>query len=194
MFDIKKAIADILESLIEPMDSKQIYDILELPPNPEMGDLALPCFKLSKIMRRSPVQIAQELADKLQGAEYIERAEAVSGYLNIFYDRNVFIKEVLSSAIKENSKYGSQDIGKGRTVVIDYSSPNIAKPFHIGHLRSTVIGNSLYKIFNFMGYKCVGINYLGDWGTQFGKLIVAYKKWGSREKVEKDQIKELMSL
>jgi len=194
MLDFKKVIADKLEKLIEPMDSNQIYDILELPPNPEMGDLALPCFKLSKIMKRSPVQIAQELAEKMQGAESVEKVEAVSGYLNIFFDRNVFIKEVLASAIKEKDKYGSQDIGKGKTVVIDYSAPNIAKPFHIGHLRSTVIGNSLYKIFNFMGYKCVGVNHLGDWGTQFGKLIVAYKKWGSKEKVEKDQIKELMSL
>jgi len=194
MLNFKKAVADVLDNIIEPLDSQQIFDILELPPNPEMGDLALPCFKLSKIMRRSPVQIAQELAEKLQVSEYIDKVEAVSGYLNIFFNKSAFIKEVLESAIKEKDKYGSQDVGKGKTVVIDYSAPNIAKPFHVGHLRSTVIGNSLYKIFEFMGYNCVGVNHLGDWGTQFGKLIVAYKKWGSREKVEKDQIKELMAL
>lgn len=194
MLNFKGKIAELLNEIIEPLDTKQIYDILESPPNPDMGDIALPCFKLSKIMRKSPVQIAQDLLEKLPKSEYIERTEAVSGYLNFFFNRKIFMHEVLCHAIAEKHKYGSQDIGKGKTIVIDYSAPNIAKPFHVGHLRSTVIGSALYRIFEFMGYDCIGVNHLGDWGTQFGKLIVAYKKWGSREKVEQNEIKELMTL
>ncbi|HEX3030272.1 MAG TPA: arginine--tRNA ligase [Clostridia bacterium] len=194
MFNTRSIVSELLNKVIEQMDEKQIHDILETPPNPEMGDLALPCFKLSKILRKSPVQIAQDLAEKFPGSKYVDRVEALSGYLNIFLKKEAFIDETLKSILKEKESFGSQDIGHGRNIVIDFSAPNIAKPFHIGHLRSTVIGNSLYNIFKFNGYNCIGINHLGDWGTQFGKLIVAYKMWGSKEKVEKEQIKELMSL
>ena len=161
------------------LDTEEIYDMLEVPPNPEMGDLALPCFKLSRIMRKSPVQIAEELAAAIEANEHVERIESVSGYLNFFLNKSKFIKETLTHILEAGERYGSSDTGKGKTIVIDYSSPNIAKPFHVGHLRSTSIGNSLYRIFEFMGYRCVGINYLGDCGTQFGKLITAYKHWGS---------------
>lgn len=194
MVDIKQKISEILNEIIESMDAGEIQAMLESPPNPDLGDFALPCFKLSKVLRKAPVQIAQELLDKLPKSEYIERAEAVSGYLNLFVNRPVFNKEVVGGILGEGEKFGSRDVGKGRNVVIDYSAPNIAKPFHIGHLRSTVIGNSIYRIFRFMGYNSVGVNHLGDWGTQFGKLIVAYKNWGSRDKVEQDQIKELLAL
>ena len=194
MIDIKQKVADILSEKIEGLSTEEIYELLEYPPNPDMGDVALPCFKLSRIFRKSPVQIAEDLMNNIQLPDSIEKAEAVSGYLNFFLNKSIFIREVLETIINKGDKYGSRDIGKGKNSVIDYSSPNIAKPFHIGHLRSTVIGNSLYKIFEFMGYNCIGINYLGDWGTQFGKLIVAYKKWGSKEAVENGQIKELMSL
>lgn len=194
MLDIKQEVVDILNNKIESLKPEDIYEMLEYPPNPEMGDVALPCFKLSRILRKSPAQIAEEMVNTIELPDSIEKVEATSGYLNFFLNKTKFIKEILSLAINEGDKFGSQNIGKGKNIVIDYSAPNIAKPFHIGHLRSTVIGNSLYKIFDFMGYNCVGINHLGDWGTQFGKLIVAYKKWGSKEAVESGQIKELMSL
>jgi arginyl-tRNA synthetase len=194
MLDIKQKIAEILNEMIESMDTAQIQAMLESPADSNLGDFALPCFKLSKVLRKAPMQIAQDLLEKLPKSEYIERAEAVSGYLNLFVSKPIFSSEVVGGILEEGEKYGSRDIGKGRKVVIDYSAPNIAKPFHIGHLRSTVIGNSIYRIFKFMGYNSVGVNHLGDWGTQFGKLIVAYKNWGSKEKVEQDQIKELLAL
>ncbi|HHV59864.1 MAG TPA: arginine--tRNA ligase [Clostridiaceae bacterium] len=193
MFDIRRKIAGILCDVVD-LSVDDIYSMLEVPPDPKMGDLALPCFKLSKILKKSPVIIASELVEKTPKSEYFEKMQAVSGYLNIFLNRKFFIREVLNEVLDRKELYGSSDIGKGKNIVIDYSAPNIAKPFHIGHLRSTVIGNSLYKIFEFMGYNCIGVNHLGDWGTQFGKLIVAYKKWGDRETVEKEKISELMRL
>lgn len=194
MIDVKQIVTDILSKKIENLNAEEIYELLEYPPNPDMGDVALPCFKLSRIFRKSPVQIAEELMNNIELSDSIERVQAVSGYLNFFLNKSIFIQEVLKTIISQEDRYGSKDIGKGKNIVLDYSAPNIAKPFHVGHLRSTVIGNSLYKIFEFMGYNCIGINYLGDWGTQFGKLIVAYKKWGNKEAVEKGEIKELMSL
>ncbi len=193
MFDIKNEVAKILYAATN-LKIDDIYKALEFPPESNMGDVALPCFKLSKIMRKPPAKIAQDLLDELPQNEFIEKAEAVSGYLNIFINRSLFIKQVLGKILDSRERYGSSDIGSGKTVVIDYSAPNIAKPFHIGHLRSTVIGGALYKIHNFMGYNCVGVNHLGDWGTQFGKLIVAYQKWGDKEAVEQNQISELMRL
>jgi len=194
MFNTKSIVLDLLKELIEQLDAGQISEVLETPPNPDMGDLALPCFKLSKILRKAPIQIAQELADKFPESKFVDRVEAVSGYLNIFLNKEAFINETLNWILAEKESYGSQNIGQGKNVVIDFSAPNIAKPFHIGHLRSTAIGNSLYKIFKCNGYNCIGVNHIGDWGTQFGKLIVAYKKWGDKGKIEKEQIKELMSL
>lgn len=194
MYDAKLEVSSLLASHVTGLESQQIYEMLEVPPNPEMGDLALPCFKLSKVLRKSPVQIAEEMAASIPQDEQIDRIECVSGYLNFFLNPSLYIKKILTYALEAGADYGSSDMGKGKTIVIDYSSPNIAKPFHVGHLRSTSIGNSLYRIFEFMGYQCVGINYLGDWGTQFGKLIVAYKRWGSEKAVKEGMIKELVAL
>lgn len=194
MLDIKRIVAKNISEQVSQLDIEQIYENLEYPPNAEMGDVGLPCFKLSRILRKSPNQIAQELASSITPSQFIEKVEAVSGYLNFFINRPLFIEKVVDRIMVEQDKYGSSDIGKSRNIVIDYSAPNIAKPFHVGHLRSTVIGNSLRKIFEFMGYNCIGINYLGDWGTQFGKLITAYNLWGSKQAVEEKGIKELMRL
>lgn len=172
------------------LDRSLLWDMLEYPPNEDMGDVALPCFKLSKILRKSPMDIASSLAKSIEISDGLQRIDAVSGYLNFYIDKKKFIKDVIESVLNEKDKFGAKNIGEGNTVVIDFSAPNIAKPFHIGHLRSTVIGNSIYKLLEFMGYRCVGVNHLGDWGTQFGKLIVAYKKWGKSE----ESIEELMKL
>ena len=170
-----------------------ILNLLEYPPDPAMGDIALPCFKLSRILRRSPVQIADALAPCI-GGDCVERAEAVNGYLNIYLSGAYLLSRLVPRILEEKENYGAPDIGQGRVVVLDYSSPNVAKPFHIGHLGTTVIGHSLKKLHEFAGYNCIGINYLGDWGTQFGKLILAYRMWGSREAVETGGIDELVSL
>lgn len=170
-----------------------ILNLLEYPPDPAMGDIALPCFKLSRILRRSPAQIANALAPCI-GGDCVERAEAVNGYLNIYLSGAYLLSRLVPRILEEKENYGAPDIGQGRVVVLDYSSPNVAKPFHIGHLGTTVIGHSLKKLHEFAGYSCIGINYLGDWGTQFGKLILAYRMWGSREAVETGGIDELVSL
>lgn len=170
-----------------------ILNLLEYPPDPAMGDIALPCFKLSRILRRSPVQIANALAPCI-GGDCVERAEAVNGYLNIYLSGAYLLSRLVPRILEEKENYGAPDIGQGRVIVLDYSSPNVAKPFHIGHLGTTVIGHSLKKLHEFAGYNCIGINYLGDWGTQFGKLILAYRMWGSREAVETGGIDELVSL
>lgn len=171
----------------------ELAGMLEYPPDAGMGDLALPCFKLSKTLRRAPVMIAQTLAEHLD-CDCIESAEAVNGYLNIRLSPAYLTSHVLCAVLEKKEKYGAPEIGKGKKVVLDYSSPNVAKPFHIGHLGTTVIGHSLKKIHEFAGYDCFGINYLGDWGTQFGKLILAYNTWGSKEMVEQGGIDTLVEL
>ena len=176
-----------------PLTAAEIADMLEYPPDAGMGDLAFPCFKLSKALRRAPVQIAATIAENLAGGA-IGSAEAVNGYLNIKLDNAYLAANVLPEILEKKENYGAPDLGKGKTVVLDYSSPNLAKPFHIGHLGTTVIGHAIRKLHEFAGYKCVGINYIGDWGTQFGKLIVAYKKWGDRETVENGGVDALVDL
>ena len=175
------------------LSADDVFLMLEYPPDKTMGDLALPCFRLSKSLRRSPVDIAKTLAEAISCEEFSE-VTALNGYLNFRIDGTAFAKRVLADVKAKGEKYGASDEGVGKTVVLDYSSPNVAKPFHIGHLGTTVIGHSLKLLHEFCGYKCVGINYLGDWGTQFGKLIVAYKKWGNREKIEQGGVDELVSL
>ena len=172
---------------------KDISMMLEYPPDTSMGDLALPCFKLSKTLRRSPIQIAQIIAEGIIDPA-IKKAEAVNGYLNISISDTYLADVLCGEILTKGNKFGSADIGNGKTVVLDYSSPNVAKPFHIGHLGTTVIGHSLKKLHEFVGYNCVGINYLGDWGTQFGKMIVAYKKWGDREDINAGGIDKLVEL
>ena len=199
MLQIKALIADgILEGVksIAPqsdMTAEDVLGLLEYPPDPAMGDIALPCFKLAKTLRRSPVQIASTLAPLVSG-EAIERAEAVNGYLNIYLSGAYLANKLVPEILTKKERYGAPDIGQGKTVVLDYCSPNLAKPFHIGHLGTTVIGHALKKLHEFVGYKCVGINYVGDWGTQFGKMMVAYKKWGDRKTVEEGGVDALVDL
>ena len=166
-------------------------EAVEVPANEDMGDYAFPCFRLAKVMRKAPPLIAKELAEKLEKPDFISDICVVGAYINFFTDKSTLVKEVLLKVLEKDGDYLKTDIGSGRTVVFDYSSPNIAKPFHVGHLRSTVIGNALYSIYKALGYNCIGVNHLGDWGTQFGKLIVAYKRWGDKETVEREDVKEL---
>lgn len=167
--------------------------IIEIPKDRKMGDYALPCFTYAKMLHKSPVMIATEIKDSLND-ELFEKVEVVNGYVNLFINKNVLANSTIYEIIKDGSNYGNSDIGKNKTIVIDYSSPNIAKPFGVGHLRSTVIGNALRNICEKNGYKVISINYLGDWGTQFGKLIYAYHRWGNEEEVRKHPIDELKRL
>ena len=175
------------------LSADEILAMLEYPPDRTMGDIALPCFRLSKALRRSPIQIAELLAGSIKCEEF-SSITAVNGYLNFKIDGTAFSRRVAGEVLSLGDKYGSPMNGEGKTVVLDYSSPNVAKPFHIGHLGTTVIGHSLKLLHEFAGYKCVGINYLGDWGTQFGKLIVAYKKWGDKATIEQGGVDELVKL
>ncbi len=186
-----------LSRLWPELEKTQIETGLEIPKDKKMGDFAFPCFRLAKTMRKAPNMIAQELKNKLEGETIFEKVEVVGPYLNMTIDKKWLAGFVLSQfdeAEKEGKAYGSSDEGNGKTVVLDYSSINVAKPFHIGHLRTTVIGNSLTRIHQFLGYNTFSINYLGDWGTQFGKMVVAYRKWGDEEMVKKDGIRYLVSL
>ena len=175
------------------LSADEIFSMLEYPPDKTMGDIALPCFRLSKSLRRSPVQIAETIARGISSPEFAS-VSAVNGYLNFKIDGTAFSKRVVGGVLSAGDNYGSPNCGEGKTVVLDYSSPNVAKPFHIGHLGTTVIGHSLKLLHEFAGYKCVGINYLGDWGTQFGKLIVAYKMWGDKATIEQGGVDELVKL
>ena len=189
----EKVLAAIVANFGETtVTENELAQMLEYPPDTTMGDVALPCFKLSRSLRRSPVQIAQIIATGLEDAS-IKHAEAVNGYLNISIS-DEYLSSISSEVLAKGDKYGSATFGEGKTVVLDYSSPNVAKPFHIGHLGTTVIGHSLKKLHEFVGYDCVGINYLGDWGTQFGKMIVAYKMWGDRDAINEGGIDKLVEL
>ena len=187
--DYKNYIAEKLN--VNGIEKQELASFIETPPNTEMGDFALPCFKLAKIMRMPPVKIAENLAEQFVLDEHISGCTPINGYLNFKINREGFAFSLLKSIIEKGDDYGRSDIGDGKTICIDYSSINIAKPFHIGHLSTTVIGSALCKIFRFLGYKVVGINHLGDYGTQFGKLIVAYKRWSSKEAVLEGRLKEL---
>jgi arginyl-tRNA synthetase len=199
MLTIKKRIAEkILSAVLEiaptaELTADEIVGMLEYPPDANMGDLAFPCFKLSRSLRRAPAMIAAALVESLSD-DCIGHAEAVGGYLNITVANDYLATTVLPEILAKGDRYGAQTFGEGKKVVLDYSSPNVAKPFHIGHLGTTVIGHSLRRLHEFAGYDCFGINYLGDWGTQFGKLIVAYRLWGSREMVEEGGIDKLVEL
>ncbi len=190
--DYKKYIAERIK--IDGVTPEEIASYLSVPPTSDMGDFALPCFKFAKILRKPPVQIAEDLKNAYPTDHVICGISAVNGYLNFSIDRTAFVKTTLDKIAEEGEKYGSDTIGKGKTICIDYSSINIAKPFHIGHLSTTVLGGALYRILSFLGYKTVGINHLGDYGTQFGKLISAYKRWGDKETVQKGGIRALNEL
>ncbi len=191
--DFKTEVAGLLAKTAD-ISLEEALATVEIPANKAMGDFAFPCFRLAKVFRKAPPLIAQEIADQLGQPDFIDKVQVIGGYVNFFMKKGVYAQEILSKVLEEKENYGKSNMGAGKTIVIDYSSPNIAKPFHVGHLRSTVIGNAIYKIHQGLGYHCVGVNHLGDWGTQFGKLIVAYHNWGSKEAVEANGIQELMRI
>ncbi len=194
MQEVKTIIAEKIAGLLnhEELTAEALSSFIEKPTDSSMGDLALPCFRLAKTLRSAPPKIASELKEKLGVLPFITKTEAVGGYLNFFIDSSYYSS--LLNSIVDDPDYGRSEIGKGKTVCLDFSSPNIAKRFHLGHLGTTVIGNSLRNIYNFCSYKTVAINHLGDWGTQFGKLIVAYKRWSSKERVDERGINELVDI
>ncbi len=190
--DYKKYIAERIK--LDGVEEDEIYSSIALPPNSEMGDYALPCFKFAKVLRKSPAIIAEDLKSAYITDDVISEVSAINGYLNFKVNKIGLTKAVLNDIITEGAIYGSSVVGSGKTICIDYSSVNIAKPFHIGHLSTTVIGGALYKLYKFLGYNVVGINHLGDYGTQFGKLICAYKHWGNKDEVERGGIHAINDL
>ena len=174
MISYKEQIAQILSAQIEGLEKEEIVNMIETPADSKMGDYAFPCFKLAKILRKAPPMIAKNIAEAVSDNDIFDKVENVNAYVNMFISKEAFAREVVTEAVAKGDDYGRSDIGQGRKVIVEYSSPNIAKPFHIGHIRSTVIGNSIYKIYDFLGYDTMRINHLGDYGTQFGKMICAY--------------------
>ena len=201
MLDIKKEISEQIAKTIENIEAKEIYAYIEIPKDTRNGDYSFPCFRLAKILRKAPQEIANGIKEKLEqngatNSELIEKVDIVGGYLNFYVSSKIFTKEVLEQ-ISNNAKFGVEiedEKNKEKNIVIDYSAPNIAKPFHIGHLRSTVIGAALYNIYKYLGYNVIGINHLGDYGTQFGKLIEGYKRWGEEYNIDSDPINELTKI
>ncbi len=199
MMDMKRRIADLAGSMLKKAFPQaeglpeDLYALLEVPPDSAMGDYAFPCFKLSKALRLAPPLIAKTLAEALD-ENGVARVECAGGYLNFFFDRETLARDLLSAILAAPEKWGSSDEGAGKTVCLDYSSINIAKRFHLGHLSTTVLGNALKRIYDFQGWHTVSINHLGDWGTQFGKMICAYKKWGEKDAVEQGGVDEMTRL
>lgn len=192
MKNFKQIIAKQISKTIE-INAKELEGYIETPKDSKNGDYAFPCFRLAKELRKAPPAIANEIKEKIEPVEEIEKVEVAGGYLNFFINKSTLAKEVLGE-ISKTEQYGKSIVGEGKNIVIDYSAPNIAKPFHIGHLRSTVIGGALYNIYKYLGYNVTGVNHLGDYGTQFGKLIEGYKMWGEEYDIEKDPINELTKI
>ncbi len=190
--DFKQIIAKQISKTID-INEEELESYIETPKDSKNGDYAFPCFRLAKELRKAPPAIANEIKEKIEAVEEIEKIEVAGGYLNFFINKSILTKEVLEE-ISKAEQYGKSEIGKEKNIVIDYSAPNIAKPFHIGHLRSTVIGGALYNIYKYLGYNVTGVNHLGDYGTQFGKLIEGYKMWGKEYDIEKDPINELTKI
>ena len=193
MIDFKQIIAEKISKASE-ISENEIYSYIEIPPNSEMGDYAFPCFKLAKSLKKAPPVIAGELKEKIELDGNIEKVEMAGGYLNFYINKLKLAETVLTEIYEKGEKYGATNIGKDQNVIVEFSSPNIAKPFHIGHLRNTVIGNALYNIYKFLGYNVTGINHLGDYGTQFGKMIEGYKRWGNEYNFEENPIDKFMDL
>ena len=200
MLDIKKEISEQIAKTIENVEAKEIYTYIEVPKDTKNGDYSFPCFRLAKILRKAPQEIANQIKEKLEqngatNSELIEKVDIAGGYLNFYISSKIFTKEVLEQINNERFGVEAEDEkNKEKNIVIDYSAPNIAKPFHIGHLRSTVIGAALYNIYKYLGYNVIGINHLGDYGTQFGKLIEGYKRWGEEYNIDSDPINELTKI
>lgn len=193
MIDYKEIIANKLEVEDIGLKSEEIYKLIEIPPQENMGDYSFPCFQLAKTLRKNPAEISKDLASKLDLADFSE-IKNVGPYINLFLDRKKFENDVINTIIEKKEDYGKSDMGEGKTAIVEFSSVNIAKPFHIGHIRSTVIGDALRNIHEFLGYKTIASNYIGDYGTQFGTMIAAYKLWGDDEKIKADPIQELLNL
>lgn len=194
MIDFKQKIAEQISKTTN-IPQEQIIEYIEIPADGKMGDFSFPCFKLAKELKKAPQMIAQEIKDNIEFEDgFMQNIEVVNGYLNFYIMPQEYISNVLTEIANKKENYGESTVGKGKNVVIDYSAPNIAKPFHIGHLRSTVIGNAIYKTYKHLGYNCTGVNHLGDYGTQFGKLIEGYKRWGSEYNVEENPIDELTKI
>jgi len=194
MLKFKEEIAKLIAEVTQ-IDIKELESYIEVPPNSDLGDYAFPCFKLAKALRKAPQIIASEIKENIRIDEnIIEKIEIVGGYLNIYINKETLAKNVLKEISDKKDKYGASTIGQGKNVVIDYSAPNIAKPFHIGHLRSTVIGGALYKIYNHLGYNSVGINYLGDWGLQFGKVMAGYDMWKDEYDFTQNEIQSILKI
>ena len=193
MIDLKNVIAEEIYDEALGLSKEDIISMLEIPADESMGDFAFPCFRLAKVMHKAPQMIAGDIAQRIGNADCFEKVEQVNAYVNIFIKRAFFASELIKEIVADGADYGKSDIGNGKTVIVEYSSPNIAKPFHIGHIRSTVIGNAIANLYEDLGYNTIRINHLGDYGTQFGKMIVAYRKWGSEEELKKNPIKTLLS-
>ena len=194
MIEIKKQIANQIGKIIN-LEADTLESFIETPPDDKMGDYSFPCFRLAKELKKAPQMIAEEFAEKIQlDSEVISKVEVVGGYVNFFVKPEVISRSVLEAIHQEKENYGKGKEGEGKTVVIDYSAPNIAKPFHIGHLRSTVIGGALYNVYQALGYRTIGVNHLGDYGTQFGKIIEGYKRWHDEYDIEKNPIDELTKI
>lgn len=193
MKDFKEIIAKKLENEDIGLSYDEIYNLIEIPPQDDMGDYSFPCFSLAKVLRKNPAQIASGLAEKLEIEEF-EKIESLNAYLNFYVDRSLYENLILNEILDKKEDYGKSDEGKDKNIVIDFSSVNIAKPFHIGHIRSTVQGDAIRNIHEFLGYNVIATNYLGDYGTQFGTMIAAYKLWGDENAINKDPINELLKL
>ena len=193
MVNFKQQIAGMIAEVTK-LNEKELETYIETPKDSKNGDYAFPCFRLAKELKKAPPVIASEIKENIQIDEKtIEKVEIAGGYLNFYVNKNLMTQEVLEE-IANGQDYGRANVENGKNIVIDYSAPNIAKPFHIGHLRSTVIGGALYNIYKYLGYNVIGINHLGDYGTQFGKLIEGYKLWGQEYDIEKDPINELTKI
>ncbi len=193
MVNVREEIGKLIAAQVEGITVEEAISMVEVPQDAKMGDYAFPCFRLAKTLRKAPPLIAKGIAEAISNNSMFEKVEQVNAYVNMFIAKEEFVGEVVKAVLTEGNDYGKTNVGQGKTVIVEYSSPNIAKPFHIGHIRSTVIGNSIYKIYDALGYKTVRINHLGDYGTQFGKMICAYRHWGNKEDVIKEPIKTLLS-
>lgn len=193
MINYKEEIAKVLAQQVEGLEVAEIMDMVEVPQDSKMGDYAFPCFKLAKVLRKAPPLIAKGIAEGIADNPLFEKVEQVNAYVNMFVSKDGFVKDTLEEVLTKGDDFGKCELGEHKPVIVEYSSPNIAKPFHIGHIRSTVIGNSLYKIYDALGYDVIRINHLGDYGTQFGKMICAYRHWGNKEDIINDPIKTLLA-
>ncbi len=194
MIDFKAKLSELIDEKYDSIEKNQVLDLLEVPPQEEMGDLALPCFKFASIFRKSPNLIAEEIAESISSSDYFEEVKNLGPYVNFFINKKLIAKTVIKDVFEKEEQFGSSSMGEEKNVIVEFSSPNIAKPFSIAHIRTTVIGHALRNIYQYLGFNTIAINHLGDYGTQFGKLIVAFKTWGKRDVIEENPIPELLKL